>query len=237
MPKRHAQLPLRHRHVYFAHAFKEQQGWKDLLRRFDNGRGFLWDLEYLVDDNKRRVAAFGRSAGIVGAALGLQAWRHERLGAVRTYESALALAKACRDSLDSFEKPRPTMLVIGAKGRCGQGAVWMAKQCGVDVVEWDLEETKAGGPFSQLLNVDIVVNCIYLSQKVAPFLTPEMLEASASERRLTVLVDVSCDYTNPNNPFPVYTQGSTLEEPVLSLSYGGSPLKVNIFPLFIFYIL
>lgn len=34
------------------------------------GGGFLWDLEFLTDDRGRRVAAFGRSAGVVGMALG-----------------------------------------------------------------------------------------------------------------------------------------------------------------------
>ena len=41
----------------------------------------------------------------------------------------------------------PKALVFGAKGRCGKGSVDAFKACGVDVLEWDMEETKKGGPF------------------------------------------------------------------------------------------
>ena len=41
--------PLHHRHIYFAHAFKGQTGWKEILMRFQWGGGALYDLEYLVD--------------------------------------------------------------------------------------------------------------------------------------------------------------------------------------------
>jgi hypothetical protein len=37
-------------------------------------KGLLWDLEYLVDDNGRRVAAFGRPAGLVGECLARCVW-------------------------------------------------------------------------------------------------------------------------------------------------------------------
>ena len=65
---------LRHRHIYFAHAYKQQEGWKALLRRFAGDGGRLLDLEYLLDDNGRRIAAFGYWAGFAGAALGVMAW-------------------------------------------------------------------------------------------------------------------------------------------------------------------
>ena len=42
--------PLRHRHVYFAHAYKHQAGWTELLGRFARGGGTLLDLEFLTDD-------------------------------------------------------------------------------------------------------------------------------------------------------------------------------------------
>lgn len=60
---------LRHRHIFFGHAYKQQPGAADLLRRFAAGGGELLDLEYLVDDDGRRLAAFGFWAGYLGAAL------------------------------------------------------------------------------------------------------------------------------------------------------------------------
>ena len=32
------------------------------------------------------------------------------------------------------------------------------------IAEWDLEETKTGGPFDEILNNDILVNCILLTE-------------------------------------------------------------------------
>jgi len=44
------------------------------------GGGTLWDLEFLVDEKGRRVAAFGKSAGAVGMALGFWTWAGQILG-------------------------------------------------------------------------------------------------------------------------------------------------------------
>lgn len=71
--------PLTHDHVFFGHCFKGQDGWKELLHRFDRGKGRLLDLEFLKDDNGRRVAAFGYYAGFAGAALGLRIWAEKEL--------------------------------------------------------------------------------------------------------------------------------------------------------------
>eukprot|EP00121_Abeoforma_whisleri_P009550 Awhi_evm1s8784 len=84
-----------------------------------------------------------------------------------------------------------------------------------NIIRWDLQETKGGGPFPALLDVDIVINCIYLREKIPPFLTSDMLDQS--DRKLSVLVDVSCDYTSPNNPLPVYSQGTTFSDPIVTV--------------------
>lgn len=56
-------FPLTHQHIMFAHVFKGQNGSRDFLRRFHDGEGQLFDLEYLVNDEGRRVVAFGKWAG------------------------------------------------------------------------------------------------------------------------------------------------------------------------------
>ena len=35
-----------------------------------------------------------------------------------------------------------------------------------DIVKWDMDETAKGGPFQEILDVDIFVNCIYLSSSI-----------------------------------------------------------------------
>lgn len=36
------------------------------------------------------------------------------------------------------------------------------------IAEWDLDETKAGGPFKEILDFDILVNCILLAEVFKP---------------------------------------------------------------------
>jgi saccharopine dehydrogenase (NAD+, L-lysine-forming) len=76
-----------------------------------------------------------------------------------------------------------------------------------------MAETAKGGPFNEIIQHDIFVNCIYLATKIPPFLTKDMLDLPFSQ--LEVISDVSCDATNPNNPIPVYYGATTFDQPVI----------------------
>jgi len=90
--------------------------------------------------------------------------------------------------------------------------------CRDNILKWDMDETAKGGPFQEILDVDIFVNCIYLSSKIPPFVTHERINAAGSGRRLRVIVDVSCDTTNPFNPIPVYDINTTFSEPTVPVT-------------------
>ncbi len=66
------------------------------------------------------------------------------------------------------------------------------------ILKWDLEETKGGGPFKEVVESDIFINCIYLSKKIPPFVTIDTLRSP--DRKLSVVCDVSADATNPLTP-------------------------------------
>ena len=51
----------------FGHAFKGQIPGKKLLKKFKEGGGTLYDIEYLTNEIGKRVAAFGYWAGFAGA--------------------------------------------------------------------------------------------------------------------------------------------------------------------------
>lgn len=89
-----------------------------------------------------------------------------------------------------------------------------------DIIKWDMVETAKGGPFQEILDVDIFINCIYLTSSIPPFLTAEYIKAAGSSRRLSVVVDVSCDTTNPYNPIPIYSVNTTFPEPTVALDLG-----------------
>ena len=233
-------FPLTHHHIFFAHVFKEQEGWKDLLRRFKAGGGTLLDVEYMSYENGRRaVAEFSPIAGAAGAALGVELWAHNKLNKdtkfsiphhyptegefVNHIQSLLKKVWKKQDDL----KSRPKVLVIGAHGRCGKGATTMLlDKLGLpreQVVEWDIEQTAAGGPFPAILDHDVFVNCINLNSiphQIPPFLEKSMLEIS--NRKLAVVVDVSCDTSNPNNPLPFITDITTFASPVRTIALENS---------------
>ena len=54
--------PLRHRHIYFAHAFKGQDGWRDTLSRF--ARGISFALQNPAP-NPRKILYIQQSSSIL----------------------------------------------------------------------------------------------------------------------------------------------------------------------------
>ncbi|KAL5533678.1 LYS5 [Sanghuangporus baumii] len=220
--------PIAHTHIQFAHCYKRQAGWSKVLSRFARGGGKLYDLEFLTDERGRRVAAFGFYAGFTGAAAGVLAYiaqkrNGERLGPLEPYPNEDALISSLKEKLGGSGKGLRA-LVIGALGRCGSGAVDLLRKIGLDeddILKWDLPETAKGGPFQEILDVDIFINCIYLSSPIPSFLTYDTIKAAGSSRRLSVIVDVSCDTTNPNNPIPVYSINTTFTKPTVDVELGS----------------
>ena len=222
-------FPLEHRHIYFAHVFKRQAGADSVLRRYVEGGGALYDLEYLTHADGRRVAAFGYWAGFSGAAIGIQAWANKAAGGSQILDQIASLPSK-DDLVDKVSAAlaktpkRPTVMVIGAKGRSGCGAIDLAKAVGLETVEWDIDETRAGGPFTEIIEADVFVNCVLVNRRIPPFVTKEML--AREDRRLAVIVDVSCDPYGPFNPLPVYDRCTSFEEPSLRLQGGPRPLDL-----------
>ncbi|KAL9056456.1 MAG: hypothetical protein Q9162_002937 [Coniocarpon cinnabarinum] len=132
-------FPLTHTHVQFAHCYKGQDGWDKVLGRFPRGNGTLLDLEFLQDDSGRRVAAFGYHAGFAGAALAVEAWSwqlarpREAMQNVKPYSNEAELLQHISTCLRDGERirPNPKVLVMGALGRCGRGAVELLEKIGL----------------------------------------------------------------------------------------------------------
>lgn len=207
--------PLRHRHIMFGHAYKGQPAGQALLRRFRDGGGVLYDLEYLTDDNGRRLAAFGYWAGYAGAAVSLSAWAAQRRGGicgpVHAWATQRALNEALRAELDATGAARPHAIVVGALGRVGRGASDLLTAMGVRVTKWDMAETAGGGPFPEILAHNLFINCI-LAGPDTPVLVPA--GATAPGRGLTVIGDVACDPGSDFNPIQVYDRVTDWQNPV-----------------------
>lgn len=211
--------PLPHKHIMFGHAFKGQHSGVALLKRFKAGGGTLYDLEYLVDDTGRRVAAFGYWAGYAGAAVTLKTWaaqqRGEICGPVGVYQNKDALLADLSAELDAIDAARPSALVIGALGRVGTGASDLLEAMGSSVTKWDMAETASGGPFPEILAHNIFMNCI-LARPGCPVFVPQ--EALGADRALSAIGDVACDPDSDYNPVPVYDRATTWAAPALRVA-------------------
>ncbi|OUR96786.1 hypothetical protein A9Q84_10620 [Halobacteriovorax marinus] len=214
---------LSHRHIHFAHVFKNQTGYEKTLSRFIKGEGKLFDLEYLVDENSNRIAAFGVWAGFAGAALGIDLWTHTQLSMdynkrapLLPYSDQLKMIEDVESRLKKIMS-RPRVLVIGANGRSGQGAVKFLKAIGIEPTKWGSKDTRDIGPIKEILDYDILINCALIKEPRAPFLDHETLKL---DKNLTVISDVGCDPNGPCNPLPIYKEGTTMDAPSIEIKDG-----------------
>ena len=219
-------LPLKHRHIMFGHAFKGQPAGQKLLSQFKLGGGALYDLEYLVDETGRRVAAFGYWAGYAGAAVSVKCWVAQQMNTicptVNVYSLQQAFLVELKGDLVRLDHRRPTALIIGAHGRVGTGAADLCRALGIHPTLWDVDETASGGPFPQILEHDLFLNCI-LARPGTPVFVPQ--SATSDPRNLSVIGDISCDPDSDFSPIKVYDRVTTWAEPALRV-HDTPPLDV-----------
>ncbi len=217
--------PLTHRHIMFGHAYKGQPAGQVLLARFKAGGGTLYDLEYLVDETGRRVAAFGYWAGYAGAAVSLKCWAAQQSGGIAGAVSKYPGKDALLTDLgrDLGDAARPRAIIIGANGRVGTGAADLCAAMGVEVTKWDMAETASGGPFPEVLQHEIFLNCI-LARPGCPVFVPASAKTDA--RKLTVIGDIACDPTSDFSPIKVYDRVTEWDAPALRVA-DVPPLDVT----------
>jgi saccharopine dehydrogenase (NAD+, L-lysine forming) len=217
--------PLVHRHILFGHAYKGQPAGRILLQRFRAGGGVLYDLESLVDDSGRRIAAFGYWAGYAGAAVSAMALVAQDQGAIcgpiRALPDAAALRAALAADLAARPKP-PRVIIIGAKGRVGTGARDFCRAMGLEPTLWDMAETAHGGPFPEILGHEIFLNCI-LAMPGVPVFVPDT--AKTAPRALRVIGDIACDPTSEFSPIKLYDRATDWAAPALRV-HVEPPLDV-----------
>jgi len=120
-------------YLFFSHTAKKQAYNRELLKVIVDSGIRLVDYEYLTDNNKSRVVAFGRWAGVVGAYNGLRA-----LG-LRSGMFQLKPAHECYDLEEvkrELEKVDPgrSRIVLTGGGRVAGGAVEILESAGIAFV-------------------------------------------------------------------------------------------------------
>lgn len=231
--------------IYFAHCFKGQRNWQNEMHRFIRGGGAIWDLEFMLDaKTHRRVAAFGYFAGYVGMGLGLMAYYALKSGLhqlpkLSPYTSNTQLFDTVSNYRFNWiqhqnKGQEPKILVLGAKGMAGTGAAAFFHEYSrylpgghpSPITLWDFQETKdVATSRKAMLEHEILVNCINLQSETPPFVTLEGLRQP--HRVLSIVSDVSCDVVNPLNPLPIYSEETTMEEPLYNIPNLDPPCLVT----------
>jgi saccharopine dehydrogenase (NAD+, L-lysine forming) len=241
LPKK--DTPLIHRHIYFAHAYKGQAGADAHLKRFSQGAGQILDLEYIVDEDNRRVAAFGYMAGYAGAAVSLIIWCQKKLGqpicipnSFDNREAMFIEIKGLLQQVSEQTGESPNFAIIGPYGRSGRGVKQCLLDAGLDknnIASLGRQATQQSGTtgasksMQNLLDYDLVFNCAYIDGHIPPFITDASL-TRATDRKLSVIGDISCDPTGPFNPLPFneYKDGTSFDAPTVRVLDGDNPVDL-----------
>jgi len=207
----------KHKHIYFSHSYRDQADAKRILTAFAQSSSILYDLEYFHTSTGSRVLAFGVYAGKVGAALGL--CQHYKRSHGEPDIKDLKPWPSHRAMMDFCNSAEPSILIIGA-GRSAQGVKDVLeerglsyRQIGKDVVV-DMKE------------YDIVFNCILLDQAY----NHVWIKPADVIRKPLLIVDISCDYSKPNNPIAVYNKATTFQAPVFNYNEHLSIIAIDNLP-------
>lgn len=145
-------------YFFFSHTFKKQVYNRGLLQAILAKNIHLIDYEALTDDDGKRLIAFGKFAGMVGAHNGLYTFGE------RTGLFSLPRMKDCHDYAAAKEVYANTTfpalkIVLTGNGRVANGAALVLRDMGIQQVTPDafLEQTFDGPTFTQLDCPDYVV--------------------------------------------------------------------------------
>jgi len=206
-----------HTHIYFSHSYRNQSGAKTILNAFAQSHSRLYDLEYFCTPIGTRVLAFGFYAGQVGATLALRQ-HYNRFNAQPDIKD-LAPWPDRKAMMDFCMSVQPSILIIG-NGRCAQGVKHILETKG-------LPYTQLGKDAKPNLSLyDIVFNCILLD----PEYNIVWLKPTDSITNPLLIVDISCDYSKPNNPIAIYNTGTTFQTPILNYNNNISIIAIDNLP-------
>ena len=190
-----------HSHLFFSHSFKKQTNANTILNAFQQSKSKIYDFEYITDEKQRRLLAFGEYSGFVGGVLGLLFYENSflpKLSPWTSYEEMIS-------SVQIQKSVGSKIAVIGPNGRCGTGVCKILNHFSIPFTPI-LKETDK----SCLTEFDVIYNCILLD----PASKEAWLTPSTEFSKRVLLVDVSCDPTKPNNPFPIYSEATSWTKPV-----------------------
>jgi saccharopine dehydrogenase (NAD+, L-lysine-forming) len=197
-------------HLYFTHIFKNQVGSEEIIAKLESSDSIIYDYEYFLNKNHKRIIAFGYWAGFIGTALGLLQYYYKSISKdisnLKPYEDASILFEEVEYFKHFFRKIN--IGIIGINGRSGRGSLFLLERLGIQ----NIHGYSRASDKDPLKQHNIIINCIKLSPEDNNIFISE--ETLPKFEKLSVIVDVSCDINAKNNPIRLNYQGTTFDTPV-----------------------
>lgn len=189
-------------YLFFSHTTKKQPYNKKLLQTICDKGITLMDHELLAKDGKR-VIAFGRFAGIVGAYNGLRGYL------LKTRNINIKPAHQCADQVEmqaqlaNIEFSSELRIVLTGDGRVGKGAMEVLDAAGIQRVEHSVIEAQSNSkPCYSVLDT----NDMYVHQERGDYQreefysNPEHYRSLLAEKLDKACMYIACHYWNPKGP-------------------------------------
>lgn len=212
-----------HKHLYFSHSYKNQYNSDLILNSFKNSNSIIYDFEYFLYNNNKRIISFGFYAGVVGAILGLLQYAFKKnynsnISDLRFFNNEQELL----DILNPYNNDLLNLNVglIGFNGNCGKGVSYV-----LDKLNLPYQNIKR---FSDIkdFNFDIFYNCILLK----PDSNEVFFDENSIFKKKTVIVDISCDCYVKNNPIKLYNKCTTWKDPVYTYNDNVDIISISNLP-------
>ena len=210
-----------HKHIYFSHSYKNQLNSEIILKAFAKSNSIIYDYEFLLDKNNKRIIAFGFYAGFIGCCLGLIQYgkkeKNKNINNLYPFKSK----KDLLDVVQKYIKKSLKIVVIGSNGRCGSGVINVLDYFNLEYIKLNREDSK-----NNLEQYDIIFNCIVLEKK----LNETWISSETNFSKNLVIVDISCDYNSINNPIKIYNNTTTWKDPVYCYNDKVDVISINNLP-------
>ena len=212
-----------HKHLYFAHCYKNQHNSQVILNSFLNSKSIIYDFEYFYNSDNKRLISFGLYAGITGALLTLLHYSLKqsgsRLSCLSHWNDIYDVLRELYENKHMFEDL--TIGIIGGNGNCGNGVTFILDKLDLQYVSYDRNSDK-----SNLKNSDFLFNCINLHE-----LSNEIwFDKDTVFDKSIIICDISCDYSKQNNPIHIYSENTTWENPVFQYNEFVDIIAINNLP-------
>jgi saccharopine dehydrogenase (NAD+, L-lysine-forming) len=217
-----------HKHIYFSHSYKGQSGSDIILNHFSKSNSIIYDFEYILDDNNKRLISFGYYAGIVGGLLGIIQHYHKLI--LKKDIEQLSFQNSIQEIIDNIyilnTVKQPDITIIGGNGMCGSGVRYVLEEMNLEykIIDSTIENYK-----EIILRSDIFFNCIKLNEDYNEVWFDENTEFY----KPMIICDISCDYMKPNNPIKIYNKRTTWEKPIYNYNNFVNIIAIDNLPSFL----